>query len=251
MTERQDNPIVIAPEGLPPHEAEDAKRWYLNSEAQPFDYAAGVPAYARLVAECVASLGPRSVLEFGCNAGRNLDLIRRLLPQARLAGVDLNPLAIAKGAELFGLALILGDERTLAGFADAEFDVSLTISALDHMPDARAVARELVRITGHRLVLLEIAGEPEGRVAKMIDEHGRLVDGYPYSYFHDYRRRFERELGCPCLVDVYLPMARGNLLDFYRLYVFATRQRPQSGESCLRRLELEPLPAGEGTASGV
>src|SRR5579862_3376048 len=46
--------------------------FYVNSDVQPFQYEEGPAAYAGLIAETVASCGPRSVLEFGCGSGRNL-----------------------------------------------------------------------------------------------------------------------------------------------------------------------------------
>jgi len=237
---KQGQPLDVTP-ATAPDEADAAKKWYFNSTVQPLVYGEAAPPYARIVADCVASMAPASVLEFGCNAGRNLHLLRASLSDARLLGIDVNPLAVEQGKKLFGLDLRVGDETALAEFREAEIDVSFTVSVLDHIPDIASISRELVRITGHALVLLEITHSVDGKVVTMADESGKAIEGYPFSYFHNYRKIFEETLGCPCLLDAYVPVGTGNLLELYRLYVFATREPKSSGICRLRRIELEPM----------
>jgi hypothetical protein len=85
---------------------------YVGSTEQPMSYDQPTP-YAQTIADLITSMRPDSVLEFGCNAGRNLDQLRRQLPGARLFGVDVNPTGIEQGRDLFGLELELADEAWL------------------------------------------------------------------------------------------------------------------------------------------
>jgi hypothetical protein len=70
---------------------------------------------------------------------------------------------------------------------------------------------------------LEIHHQDQGKVEQMRAPDGRLVPGYPYSYFHDYRTYFEHELGWACVIDAHLPVGEGDLLETYRLNLFAPR----------------------------
>src|SRR3954470_23641482 len=90
-------------------EVDAVRGFYRNSTVQPFRYENGPEPYALVMAETVASFAPSSVLEFGCGSGRNLAVLRDLIP-ARLLGVDINPTAIEWGRENFGLDLRVGDE---------------------------------------------------------------------------------------------------------------------------------------------
>lgn len=217
-------------------EARQVKQWYANSDVQPRTYETPLP-YAALVASTIASMKPASVLEFGCNAGRNLQLLRDLLPEACLVGTDLNADAVNDGKAMFGLDLRVGDDNTLHQFRDGEFDVVFTVSVLDHIPSIQQVSRELTRIAGRFLVLLEIVGPETGKALTMRNEQGEVIPGYPYTYFHDYRATFERKLGCPCILDAYVPVGRTNLLEYYRLHVFAVREAPYSGVFHLSGIE--------------
>src|SRR5260370_6213152 len=119
--------VKVSPDFLH-SDMEGVKEFYCDSTAQPFYYEDRPPLYATMVSELIASLKPSSILEFGCNAGRNLDLIRRLLPRARLVGMDLNRKAIEVGRRRFGLDLRVADETSLASFPDSSFEVTFTAS---------------------------------------------------------------------------------------------------------------------------
>jgi SAM-dependent methyltransferase len=226
--------------GLSPSEqrfdAVAVKTWYSGSTVQPTTYERPME-HVQVLTRILASMDPESVLEFGCNAGRNLNLLRDLLPKASLVGVDLNALGIADGQQLYGLDLRVGDEDTVSRFATDEFDVTFTLSVLDHFPDITAVSTELTRITRRYLVLLEIAGDESGKATKMVGADGKQIAGYPFTYFHDYRQRIERELGHPCVLDAYFPVGTSNLLEFYRLYVFACSDSRWDGKLHLNRIE--------------
>jgi SAM-dependent methyltransferase len=183
------------------------------------------------------------VLEFGCNAGRNLVLLRDKLPAAALTGVDVNPEAIRLGKEIYELDLTLADEDWLTRQSDDAFDVSLTISVVDHMPYPETVLRHLLRVTKHYLVLFELVHDRIGKTTHNLyldDAQATLKPAYRYSYTHDYRYECERKFGAHCLLDAKFPIGPDNLLDLYRLFVFSKR-RDFRERSVIRSVRMTPI----------
>lgn len=120
--------------------------------------------YRRAVAERILSEKPRSVLEFGCNAGRTLMDIREKDATVRLTGVDINPPAIAWAREhLPSATLVLDDEGWLAKQPPDAWDVAFTVSVLDHLPKVDAPLAHLSRIA-RTLILVEPWTGGEGDV---------------------------------------------------------------------------------------
>lgn len=205
-------------------ESTKAKSAYIGSSEQPASYPDSVPPYATFVSDMIYSLRPNSVLEFGCSAGRNLDQIRRRLPTAAITGVDINPDAVKLARELFGLQVITADETWLCQQKDDAFDVSFTISVIDHIPFAETVLRQLLRITRDYLVLFELAHDRLGKATQnlSIDENSTKVsDVFRYSYIHDYRYECEKKMGASCILDAKFPIGKYNLLNLYRVYIFS------------------------------
>lgn len=142
--------------------------------------------WARHIADRVLELGPTSVLEFGSNCGRNLVAIHELDPHIRIAGVDVNPDAVALGRER-GLDLRIGDEHLLHTIGDDCYDVTFTVSVLDHLPDPRHALAELIRIARTGTMLLEPWIGQEGKVVRAPNrDSGVLENIEPYAYSWDY-----------------------------------------------------------------
>ena len=194
------------------------KEFYSESTVQPFFYEGRPPAYATILSELIASLKPSSVLEFGCCAGRNLHLLRQRLPKARLVGMDLNRTAIEAGLRAFDLDLRVADETGLAGVPNTSFDISFTVSVLDHIALPEDTIARLAAITKRFVIIYEICHDKTGKIEAMQDAAGKIISGYSYSYFHDYRRLFANA-GCWMLLDAAIPAYAGNLGEFYRLQV--------------------------------
>lgn len=221
-------------------ETEAAKAFYLGSDEQPPSYDNGVPQYAEAITNTIASTQAKSVLEFGCNAGRNLALLKKKLPDARLTGMDLNEKMINFGVKKYGLDLKACDELGLANVPDNSYDVTFTVSVLDHIPYPEFTLRHLLRITKSYLVLYEISNTKLGRsirVTNMSAEGKIEADSYPYSYFHDYRAECEKKFGAICAADIQLPVSAGSRYDLYRMYVFCPR-RDLSGRNLVSSLNL-------------
>jgi SAM-dependent methyltransferase len=134
------------------HGFSDAERLRLIAQAEML----AVPVFGGL-----DFAGDQRLLEVGCAVGAELDLIARRAPHLALTGLDLSAVHLrAGGAWLAGrerIRLVQGDARALP-FADDSFDVGMTIWLLEHVPDAAAVVRELLRVvkpTG-RVILTEV-----------------------------------------------------------------------------------------------
>lgn len=217
--------LVVSP--LDEAEIKAAKDVYVGVDEQPPTYDGGVPDYARMMSNVIASMKPSSVLEFGSNAGRNLDLIRQQHSACRFRGVDINPLNVERGRERFGLDLVVADENWLRTQEDNAYDVSFTISVIDHMPYPEDVLRHLLRISKDYLVLFELAHDRVGRATHNLthdDTTATLKPVYRYSYIHDYRYECERKFGALCIADLRVPIGKEYLWDLYRLYVFTKRR---------------------------
>jgi SAM-dependent methyltransferase len=224
-------------------EVTGAKEVYVDVEEQPVTYGAAVPDYAKFVAHSIASLKPRSVLEFGCNGGRNLDLIRTAHPDATYRGVDVNPMNVKRGRDLFSLDLATGDENWLKNQPTDSVDVAFTVSVIDHIPYPEESLRQLIRISRDYLVLFELAHDRIGRATHNLrfdETTANLTPVYRYSYIHDYRYECERKFGCTCVADVRFPIGSEYLWDLYRLYVF-TKRKDNYAVPAIASLSLRPI----------
>ena len=101
----------------------------------------------RILGAALDRLGVRagSILEVGCGAGANLELLAARHPDAALVGVDVerDPLRFAR--EAGGPPVCQADALRLP-FADASFDLVAALDALEHLEDDAAALRELHRV---------------------------------------------------------------------------------------------------------
>jgi len=175
----------------------------------------------RMIVESIRDLGRerpiRSVLEFGCNVGRNLHLISRsLTPAPRVVGLDINEAALADGRRAYGLDLRTGSEESLSAIGDGEFDCAFTVSVFDHIPDVERVRGAIVdlrRIAKRYLLFLEPFN---GRAGRDLTE--KVVK---FNYYWDYRALL-RDLGLRTIHDLWYPLGYATPLQpRYRLFVVA------------------------------
>lgn len=156
--------------------------------------------YRYALAEYILSLSPKSILEFGCNSGRNLQIIRSMATKpVELTGIDYNAQSLEAAQSLNGsgeIRYIEGDELALAGFLPNRFDVVFTCSVLDHIPDPewKHAYDELVRIANTAVVLVEpiiyvakIEGTLNPKPMEVdMSEFDPPIAAPPYSYSHAY-----------------------------------------------------------------
>jgi SAM-dependent methyltransferase len=214
-------------------EDSEAKRYWSATEAQPHGHAGTPPHVLALVDLCLEAQA-RRILEFGCFSGRNLLAIREAFAAAgeldpELVGLDINAKALDVGNEA-GLDLRLGDETALHGFADGQWDVVLTVSVLDHMPDPTLALEQLARITARRLILIE-PQSPDGGSGKALGQAGD--DPMPFTYLHDYDALL-LGLGLVQELDMPMPTHHHRVGPLYRLRSFS-RSLPSELDHLLDR----------------
>ena len=125
--------------------------------------------------ETISKYNPSSILEVGCNCGPNLYLLAKKFPDAKIIGIDINPVVVQKGDEwltqkgVSNVRLSIGKADELDQFQDKSFDLVFTDAVLIYMgPDKiKEVMKEMIRITCRALILMEwYSFEPERRDPK-------------------------------------------------------------------------------------
>lgn len=119
---------------------------------------------SRWVSDVVGTLGIGSLLEVGTNSGRNLQVIRSVHPTTRLAGIDVNPeaIAFAKSKQL-DIDFRVADANHWTEAPDA-WEAMLTMSVLDHIPDdaIKSLAANMVRSTSRYIITVELWDGSDG-----------------------------------------------------------------------------------------
>jgi SAM-dependent methyltransferase len=206
-------------------EAESAKEYWGSTDKQGKEYSnEKPPMYASVLARVVTTLEPGSVLEFGSNTGRNLQLIRnKVSSKTKLKGIDINQDSIDWGREEWGLDLECVDESYLSTCEANSYDLVFTVSVLDHIPDIENVVRDIYKVTSGHFILLEPHLDSEINYLKCFKDENRIPAEIkaqaPYSYLHDYKSIFQR-VGFEEVVDLPLPTYFGGFGLLYRLTLF-------------------------------
>jgi hypothetical protein len=120
---------------------------------------------SRWVSDVVGTLGVDSLLEVGTNSGRNLQVIRGAHPNTRLAGIDVNPeaIAFAKTKQL-DIDFRLADANQWIE-APGAWEAILTMSVLDHIPDGaiESLAASMVRSASRYVIAVELWDGSDGK----------------------------------------------------------------------------------------
>jgi SAM-dependent methyltransferase len=206
---------ILSRQDLPTEEQERAKQYWAGLAFEGYK---AERTWSIEMARHVLQFAPRRVLEFGCNAGKNLRAIRTVAPQVEVYGIDINRAAI-EYARSTGLACGIGDETTLRAMPGGTFDVVFTISVLDHLPDPRPAFSELKRLARNALILHEPWLGQEGRVTHNRDRlNGKMRTTTPFSYSWDYEA-LARELAPDWRMDTKPSPIPSNIGKYYNLYV--------------------------------
>ncbi|MDE3810450.1 methyltransferase domain-containing protein [Sinorhizobium meliloti] len=199
-----------------PAPEQQAARDYWGSLNNFRTYAKPQP-WSAFMADRILSFEPESVFEFGCNAGKNLAAIRDRNSSVFASGIDVNATAVAHGQQS-GLRLAAGDERLLRVFPGLTFDITFTVSVIDHVATPGEILTDLARITRRKILLLEPWLGEEGKVERNVNiATGEMIDTTPYSYSWDYYRLASENLPKWRIEDEPYQL-QSNLGRFYRLY---------------------------------
>lgn len=123
----------------------DAKSFYRSYVAKD----SILPLNEKLVQD-ILSYNPKSVLEFGCGVGKNLELLKWKV-QDHL-GIDISEKAV-EIAKKKNLNVICADETKLKTIED--YDVVFTCSVLDHIEYIDNIVDDLKRIANTAIVVAE------------------------------------------------------------------------------------------------
>jgi len=99
-----------------------------------------------------------TVLDVGCNAGANLEKIRRTYG-CTCTGIDLSPRTIAAGKKAYPkINLSVGDVEKLS-FADATFDAVISFETFEHVPNPTTMLAECARVVkpGGKILIYTIS----------------------------------------------------------------------------------------------
>jgi len=154
--------------------------------------------WSRILRSC-GSIG--SVTEFGANVGLNLRALRNLLPEAELAGVEINPKA----------AQILRSEGTIKVFEgslldtapSAPADLAFTCTVLIHInPDRLGTAYDQLARNSRRYIVMSEYYNPaptdvtyRGHSERLYkrDFAGEFLDAHPDFELRDYGFIYHRD----------------------------------------------------------
>jgi trans-aconitate methyltransferase len=209
-------------------ESSDAKNFWGTTDFQAKTYGEAPPFYIRTLVRVVKYIQPGSVLEFGCNAGRNLELLRSVLPQdVVIRGFDVNRQSVEYGKQNWKLDLETSDESFFKKQPDNSVDVVFTVSVLDHLPEIDDCLDEILRVMAVAFVMIEPYPDSSSNYLSSFKQEGILPESIttdtPYSYTHDYYRLMPRH-GYVDVLDIPLPPYKVNLGPLYRLSIFAKEQ---------------------------
>ncbi len=120
---------------------------------QSFDAHDTMFPYATETIKRILEHNPRSILEFGCNNGKNLKYLSHYT-KADVWGMDFSSNAVKKAQDR-GLNVVLGDEKDLDNLEDKSIDVIFTVSVLDHIPDIYTIIKNFERVARKAVYLSE------------------------------------------------------------------------------------------------
>jgi len=120
-------------------------------------------SHRNFLIERICKFSPSSILEIGCNCGPNLYLLAKKFPDAEIRGIDINPMAVQKGNELFAsegisnVKLSVGKADDLGEFQDKTFDIVFTDAVLIYIgPDKiKKVIQEMLHVVRRALIVVE------------------------------------------------------------------------------------------------
>ena len=75
-----------------------------------------------------------SILDIGCGKGFLLYELKKLLPKARVVGLDISSYAIANAKDEIKDSLFVYDAKDILPFGDDEFDLVLSLGTLHNLP---------------------------------------------------------------------------------------------------------------------
>lgn len=163
------------------------------------DGAALIAANTALFSRILSRITVRNAIEFGANVGLNLEALRRLIPQARLSALEINPTTLpqlqSRAHEvMIGSMLDFQDER--------QWELAFTKGVLIHIaPDDLPTAYDVLYRASSRYICVAEYYSPapvmipyRGQADRLWkrDFAGEMLDRYPDLRLLDYGFAYHR-----------------------------------------------------------
>jgi len=178
----------------------DLKTYHLSNDDDPI----AIKRSEWVANEVLPPLPATSLLEIGCNSGRNLFYVQRAHPSMRLRGIDVNVDAInfARSSKA-GIEFLVSDANKWSEPPNS-WDCALTMSVLDHIPTESTKELAASLATSCRAVLsVELwDGEPGERALYKYSTDSKSI--YESVGFHT-------KLWCPVPRELQYDEAKSTL----------------------------------------
>jgi len=179
-----------------------------NSE---FDLDSGIKAWAQMT----KSLGPvLSILECGCNIGRNINILNHLMPGAEKSIIEISPEAFSVVTGKYNFADSLNSSIVASDFGGKQFDLVFTSGVLIHIAPENLL-ENLSKIYAHsqRYIIL---CEMFSRVPKTVTYKGENDLLFTRDYGKFFLENFScRVLDCGFLWGHYFDAAGFDDLNYW------------------------------------
>lgn len=139
-----------------------------------------------------------SILDVGCAKGFMLYDFKKLMPEAKIAGIDVSQYAYETAPEEVRSYMTVGNARELP-YPDKSFDLVVSINTVDHLPraDCERAISEIQRVSKQHAFIMVNAWRDEAERQKMlkwnttaltcmhVDEWKKLFDraGYTKDFY--------------------------------------------------------------------
>jgi len=204
-----------------------AKRYWKNK------YNTSNSEYANIIYDHseTLNLSLNQICEFGSNKGGNLKYFLDNNENISATGIDINPIVKVLEKSYNNYKGIIGDEKTLSRFDNDFFDLSFTLSVLDHIPSKKIVfqvLQDLIR-TSKVVILLEpyienVEGDVSNKARYMIKDglvdERKVFNNFCYLWNYD-KYLFDNDLN---FSRTKLPLHRASLGPFYNIYVITKKK---------------------------
>lgn len=142
---------------------------YINKNSD-FDIPSGIDAWNIMLSKVNKKELKNGILECGCNIGRNLDFLSRIIPEAPKSIIEISEQAYKYVVERYNLASHFNGAIEDSNFENNKFDLVFTMGVLIHInPDnLMDVMRKLYNYSNNYILI----GEYFNRTPIMINYNG-------------------------------------------------------------------------------
>ncbi len=205
-----------------------AKQYWKSEESQKIFYES--PShYSEVISEIAKYTEAKRVFEFGCAAGRNLNVIKNNIKNDTgedifVHGIDINKNHVEQGAKLLKLDLLCRDENYINTLEPNSFDLVFTVSVLDHVVNAKEIIQKLMDLTSQYCVFIEPfktgVNAKFGKIEAINTLWSNSSDHEPnpYTYIHDYPMIF-KDAGYQLVQRLPMPTHLNRAGPIYNIWI--------------------------------